>query len=181
MLASKENISKSLTLCNTFNSVFADSACSNGVFMEHFVVTDHDGNIPKINPTSLKDCISQTSQYKLACYTYAPTAYLTINSGDYTGAIKWCNGSEANYIGTCIGGIGSQAMKDNINSPSAAEKTCSSTPGAYQDDCVSGAIGMYIYFKGSTTGADSICQNDFPHNLSACESAISSTKNQFGI
>lgn len=108
MLVSLGNIQKSISLCDRLPAIFAQDACTNGVFMQHFVVTDHEGNIPKANPTGLSDRKTQPSIYKTSRYIYAPTAFLTIHSDLYALALQWCQGAEPGYISACSNGVGTR-------------------------------------------------------------------------
>ena len=176
MLVSFEDIDRSTSLCNTLPSDFSRSACINGVFMQHFVVTDHDGSVPKTNPTSLHDCAIQPLDYKPACYNYAPSAYLTINNGQYASALKWCHTAEKNYVPDCIGGVGSQAMKENITNISKVTDVCTEAGKAYTDVCINGAVGMYVYFMGSSKQALQLCNDQFKAYQSVCEGTVALEK-----
>lgn len=181
MLVSMENIARSTALCGTLPTPFSQDACVNGVFMQHFVVTDHEGSVPKTNPTSLKDCAAQPSMYKPVCYNYAPSAYLTVFSGQYASAFKWCHTAEAAYVPTCIGGIGSQAMKEHITHAGAVQQICDMAGTSYAGDCINGAAGMDVYFHGSAAPATALCQNQFKAYQTICTSAISLEKSRLNL
>jgi hypothetical protein len=181
MLVSMENVAHSTTLCNTLPTPFSQDACINGVFMQHFVVTDHDGSIPKTNPTSLKDCAVQPVMYKPVCYNYAPSAYLTVNNGQYAAAFKWCHTAETAYIPTCIGGVGSQAMKEHITIAAEVQQICDMADKSYVGDCINGAAGMDVYFYGSAAPAASLCQNQFKQYRKVCSSAVSLEKSMLQL
>lgn len=181
MLASNKNVTPAIKLCESLLSKFSVNACVNGVFMEHFVVIDHDGNIPTIDPTSLNDCLNQNYIYKGTCYLYAPTAYLTLHNAQYMAALKWCNGAEESYIATCTEGVGSQSMKDNINNPAVSRQVCQNADEKYRTYCVSGVVGMYIYFNGSSSAAQSLCQDQFVDYQATCQATISGVKDSLKI
>lgn len=180
MLVSLENVPHSLSLCNTLPTSFAKNACTNGVYMQHFVVTSHDGDIPKTNPTSLKDCTSQPASDMGTCYDYAPSAYLTVYSGQYQSAIKWCSGAKS-FIGACYEGIGSQAMKDNITNVNAVKSICLSSSKLFAENCISGAVGMDVYFLGAVSQAESMCQNQFKTYQSVCNGTVGVDKLTLGL
>lgn len=176
MLVSFENIGRSTALCKTLPTPFSQDACINGVFMQHFVVTDHDGSVPKTNPTSLRDCAVQPVVYKATCYNYAPTAYLTIYSGQYASAFKWCKTAETAYVSTCVGGIGSQAMKEHITHADTVKQICSVAGDMYSGDCIGGAAEFEVYFYGSATQASQLCRNQFKQYTSACTANVTLAK-----
>ena len=176
MLVSLENISRSIALCNTLPTPFSQDACINGVYMQHFVVTDHDGTVPKTNPTSLKDCAVQPSIYKPDCYNYAPSAYLTVDNGQYAAAFNWCGTAEKAYIPTCIGGVGGQAMKEHVTDASEVMQICNLAGRSNVGDCINGAAGMDVYFHGSAAPAQALCQNQFKSYQTVCDSAVTLEK-----
>lgn len=171
MIASLENIPRSLSLCNTLPAAFEQNACMNGVYMQHFVVTSDEGVTPKSNPTSLNDCASQPAAEQGACYSYAPSAYLTVYSGQYKNAIQWCSGAKR-YVAACYEGIGSQAMKDNSTNVNAVTSICTSGSSLFVNNCISGAVGMDIYFLGSVSKAESLCQNQFKAYQKICNGTV---------
>jgi hypothetical protein len=181
MFTAQESVQKSIDVCNSFTTSFATRACINGVFMQHFVVSGHNGSVPSVNPTNLKDCHYQDRADQTDCYTYAPSAYLTVNNGQYSSAFKWCSGASPGYRATCIAGVGIQAMKDNITHADIVEQVCRSAGNTYADSCVSGAVGLYIYFYGSSSAAQPLCQNQFKQYKTACNSAITDSKNMLDI
>jgi hypothetical protein len=181
MLASNQNVIKSLKFCENFTLSFNQEACANGVFMQHFELTDHEGNIPSANPTSLNDCTYKGVIYRSDCYYYAPAAFLTINNAEYYSALKWCYGAGSNYISTCIAGVGGQTMKENINDSEVAKRICLAADKMYRAACVNGAVGMYIFFYSSSSVAQPLCKKEFSIYQTACQSAIDYAKNNLKI
>ncbi len=181
MLVSLENVQKSITTCDTLPTTFSQNACINGVLMQHFVVTDHDGYVPKVNPTSLLDCRVLAKAYKSDCYNYAPTAYLTIHAGQYRDALRWCSGAETQFVAVCVGGVGAQAMKENINNAGIAENVCESAAKQYANSCVSGAINMFMFFHASSYSAEPLCAAQFKNYAATCKLAITSEHDALDI
>lgn len=180
MLVSLGSVPKSLVLCNTLTGSFATDACINGVYMQHFVVTSHDGDIPKTNPTSLSDCTTQPVSDRGTCYDYAPSAYLTVYSGQYQSAIQWCSGA-GSLVSACDEGIGSQAMKDNITNVNEVKNICEGSTKLFAESCISGAVGMDVYFLGAIKQAETMCQNQFKAYESVCNGTIGVDKVALGL
>lgn len=181
MMVSLANIPRSLQLCQTLPTTFAQDACSNGVAMQHFVVTHHDGTVPRTNPTSLADCTLQNRTYQRDCYGYAPSAYLTINAGQYTAALMWCKQAQAGYLAACVAGVGSQAMKDHITSPTLVMDICKGADRQYTDPCMNGAVSMYAFFYASSAAAEELCSTVFHGYEGVCQAAVSTAKKSFKI
>jgi hypothetical protein len=182
MFVTLDDVQKSIDRCNTaLPSAFSRAACINGVFMQHFIVVDHQGNVPKTNPTSLNDCASQQPAYKNDCYSYAPTAYLTVSDGEYMSALKWCNGAEPAYVAGCISGVGSETMKENINKVETVKKVCEEADKTFVSACISGAVIMHIFFHGSSSSAQQLCENQFKDHYGICTQTIEDSRNSFHI
>ncbi len=181
MLSDNESINQSLKLCRILPSAFATYSCSNGVFMQHFIIIDHLGDIPEVNPTNLSDCFNVNASYKEECYGYAPMAYLTMTN-NYTWALNWCHGAQTSYIVDCIKGVGGDAMQYDINTPEVSLNVCQQAGNTtYQNACVSGAVYMYAYFKASSADAESLCQTVFVAYENTCEATAKSINQTFSI
>ena len=180
MYYTSNNLPRSLELCDRFDDSFAQAACANGVFMENFN-TDQ-----KLHPSAFLKadnlfypCAEQTSQHKNDCYLYAPTYYLSLHKNDYTDALKWCEGAESPYVTTCVQGVGSQAIKENINNPKFIEKVCMSNTKTQIDACIVGMIGLFINHYGSLEPAEELCEQLEKSNRRACYLSIQSSSRLF--
>jgi hypothetical protein len=173
MFMTNGDVQRSIDRCNSaLPTSYSRQACVNGVAMQQFIVVDHMGNVPKTNPTSLADCKSKQPDYKQDCYFYAPTAYLTVNDGQYASALKWCNDAEPAFVGVCVNGVGSQMMKENINKPETVNKVCEQADKLYVSTCISGAVSMSVFFHGSVSAAQQLCENEFKDHSGICEETI---------
>lgn len=180
MYYTANNLPRSLEMCESLDSNFANVNCVNGVFMENFN-TDQ-----KLHPSKfLKQddlfypCQEQAAKYKGDCYLYAPTHYLSLNKNDYTGALSWCDGSESNYRLTCVGGVGSQAIKENINNPKFVEKICMKGDSKETAACIGGMIGLYINHYGSLEPARKLCEQLEDSNRQTCNSSVQASSGLF--
>ncbi|HSW99418.1 MAG TPA: hypothetical protein VLH38_00090 [Patescibacteria group bacterium] len=181
MLTNNKQLAPSIRLCETLTSNFSTEACVNGIFMEHFIVQSHGGDLPTTNPTSLRDCMDQKTTYRKTCYLYASTAYLAFHSGRYGDAIQWCGGADKNDVTTCVLGVGSAAMKDNITNPSNVQQICLQAPKAYQAYCASGAVSMYTHYTASASAATSLCKKEFSRYRAICEATVTDRMKELHI
>lgn len=169
----------SLKLCGQFQDE-ARSICVNGVFMENFS-TDQ-----KLHPSiflrssdPFYPCAEQTNRDKYDCFTYAPVYFLTLNDHNYTKALKWCQEAEAEYQDYCVGGVGGQMIKENINNPKYVEKICLS---ALQDQvvpCIEGMVNLYINHFGSLESARELCIQLEESNKMVCDEVIQLRSSMF--
>lgn len=180
MFFTENDLPASLKLCESYNDIFAVSSCVNGVFMENFNV-DQGAHISKYidehNP--MYPCTVQAIAYKADCYLYPAVYYLYIHKNDYKGALKACESAEAPYRLTCATGVGSQAIKDNINNPRVAERLCMSNRLYQIQPCITGMSMLYVNHFGSTTPAVAMCQELLFFNKGTCLRAVEAQRELF--
>jgi hypothetical protein len=176
MYYTENDLPRSLDLCRGLESEFAINTCINGVFMENFnadqklhVSVFLDENDP------LFPCPEQDSIYKHDCYLYAPTYFLSLNKNNYTGALALCESAEKGYVDTCARGVGSQAMKENINNPKLVEDVCMKGKPSQVAPCIAGMVGLFINHYGSLTPAVELCKTLRYPNRQVCSSSVQST------
>lgn len=159
LLFFKYNIEKATAGCDLFEEVSERVACSEGVFMQNFAADTGGQEDAKLDPKNpLFPCNLQSDLHKSACYFYAPRYFLTLHSRDYDEAVNLClNSAEEEYVGRCVRGVGSVAMKQNIDNVKFVEKVCGSAPEEYQIDCYGGLVGYFVIHSGSTEKAAKLC------------------------
>lgn len=180
MYYTSNDLPKSLELCNRYESSFARATCTNGIFMENFN-TDQ-----KLHPSKfLKEsdpfypCQEQVLRDKDDCYLNAPTYYLSLHKNDYVSALKWCESANHPFESTCARGVGSQAIKENINTPKLVEEICMSNKLTQVDSCIGGMISLYINHYGSLELARKLCKQLEPLNRQTCYLSIQSDSRFF--
>lgn len=179
MYFTSNDLEASLKLCGQLKDE-ARSICVNGVFMENFS-TDQ-----KLHPSKYlkKDdpfypCSQQSNRDKYDCFTYAPVYFLTLNNHNYSKALKWCQEAEAEYQDYCVGGVGGQMIKENINHPKIVEKMCMSADEDQIESCISGMINLYINHFGTLKNARDLCIQLEESNKMTCEKVIQFRSSMF--
>ncbi len=180
MYYTANDLPRSLEMCDAFASNFARATCSNGLFMENFSADQKlhlseylDENDP------LYPCAEQVKAHKENCYLYAPTYFLSLNEGDYTGALELCNGAEEPLRQACARGVGAQTLKENINDPKLVEAACESGSPEQVEPCVNGMTSLYISHHGSPEPARELCGQLEETNQQACRGAIEAHTRRF--
>ena len=180
MYYTANDLPRSLSVCDSYDSEFARSNCSNGVFMENFN-TDQ-----KLHPSEfLKEndlfypCREQATRHKDNCYLYAPTYYLSFHRDDYVGALRWCEGAEGPYESACVRGVGSQAIKENINNPKFVETICMNNIKTQIEACIYGMVDVYINHYGSLQPATIMCAELESLNKEICYNVVGSNVRAF--
>jgi hypothetical protein len=72
-------------------------------------------------------------------------------------------------------------MKDNITNVNEVKSICESSSKSFTDNCISGAVGMDVYFLGAMSQAESMYQNQFKAYESVCNGAIGVDKLTLGL
>lgn len=172
MYYTDNDLPKSLEYCGKYTQEFAQRTCAGGVFMENFS-TDQKTH----TSTYLKEsdpfypCPEQAVELRGDCYIYTPTYYLGLHKNDYYGALKWCQTAPKEYRDNCVVGVGSQALKENINSPRMVEEVC--TRGTSMTAaCIKGMAGLFINHSGSLDEPRRLCEQLHETNRAACEQTL---------
>ena len=171
---------RSLEMCDSYDSSFAKSNCANGVFMENFNI-EFKTHLPKFLKADdlFYPCQKQEARHKGHCYHHAPTYYLSLHKNNYLGALRWCESAEIGHRSTCTRGVGSQAIKENINTPKIVEKICERNKPAQVIPCVEGMIDLYINHYGSLEPAKALCEQLEISNQQTCNDSVQSSSELF--
>jgi hypothetical protein len=180
MFYTANDLPRSLKMCEGFDTDFSRSNCANGVFMENFNA-DQKLHISKFLKESdpFYPCPQQTNRYKAYCYLYAPTYFLSLNDGDYDAALEWCKRAEAGFEPSCAYGVGTQAMKENLNDPKLVETVCMNGEDEQTAPCIEGMTSLYINHHGSLEPARELCSRLEKPNRPACYEAIAANASLF--
>lgn len=180
MYFTEKDVTKSVELCRSLSGELAIDSCINGVFMERFIAVDHTGHQVSKLPMEPTICEAQEENLKTHCYLYAPSAFLSLNPNKYNYAIKLCEKVKSHTI-SCMRGVGMQTMKENITDTSIAKSVCEKAPKNLQGACVQGAVSLYIFHSGSTSGAAERCDSTFKKHQQSCQKEVEIQKEAFSI
>lgn len=183
MSAEKRDVQASVADCRQLTTGFATDSCVNGVYMEHFNVVDHSGNLrPGSTDGDLfSQCRQADSKYKRDCYYYAPSAYLAQYPNAYQQAYGQCMSGAAGFRVECVSGVGGQLMKDNIIDPTFVDRQCSRFDKRYQEVCIQAAVSIYVNHFAATAPASLLCAAEFKAYQQACQAIVASKRQQFNI
>ena len=180
MFYTKNDLPRSLELCDSYRKKFARNSCVNGVFMENFNTNQ------KMHPSAyLKEtdyfypCYEQKLRHRIDCYIYAPTYFLSFNENDYVGALRWCEDANKYYRPVCAQGVGGQAIKENISEPKKIETVCEGNKSSQVEPCIVGMSLLFLYHHGRIDPALAMCDELERSNRRTCRDAIRNSARLF--
>jgi len=168
------NIASLKSSIDTCRSSSDQRTCINGLWMDYFAFTAvaNDDADPTSNPLAVCIIVDPGT-----CYMYAPTAFLLHRPRAYTQALDWCVDSCKNLpayrtggctLG-CIGGVGMQTFKENLDDLRIVEAVCLVLKGASQrSKCFNGALGYYSFAMRTAVPASLCNQLKVPEFKSLC-------------
>ncbi len=173
MYYTSNDVSQSLNMCDSYSDNFSRSNCALGIFMENFDTDQkiHPSKFAKENDL-FYPCQEQEARYKYECYSYSPIHYLSLNKGDYTGALVWCEKAEKQYQAACAQGVGVQTMNDNIDNPQFIEAICMSGKVHLRAPCIDGVVSVYINHYSSLEPAKLLCKQLGVINRLICNDSV---------
>ena len=180
MYYTANDLPQSLGWCDSYEDDFVRSSCTNGVFMENFNTDQkfHPSQFLKENDP-FYPCGELERRHKGDCYVYAPIYFLSLHKDEYVKALEWCEGAEFAFRSTCVAGVGSQALKENIANPKFVESVCMTAPQGQIAPCIDGMVRLYINHHGSLEPARELCEQLEISNRETCYHAIQTSERLF--
>ncbi|MEX2514768.1 MAG: hypothetical protein WD335_01405 [Candidatus Paceibacterota bacterium] len=175
------DLDESLKLCEEGFRPSGAGSCRNGVYMEVFnleILAKEPDFVDKDDP--FRTC-SQRDTGKSDCYLYMPT-YLSQTGGmELTDVFDACKEAELGYESTCIHGVGSEAIKRNMNNIDTVFSLCRQA-GSFsnQERCVAGVAGMYMNQSGSFAAGKEICSQAPKRFREVCDRTVENRASFFG-
>ncbi len=178
MYYTNNDLPKALKICEMYAGR-ARKRCYEGAFMENFI-SDPDAHPSKYldSANPMFPCPQEATVYKPFCYFYAPYYFLRLHTDDYTAAISWCDTAELGYVDACTRGVGSLAMKYNIQNPKQVETICdTATDKKAEQSCISGMASYYLTFWGTIKKLQEMCKSLESDDQPDCKAPISLSSN----
>ena len=153
------NTTAAVSRCNEFTPLWAQSACSRGIFMEnndHFLETGK-GDFDK------KDiyypCDRTVEKFAPQCYYYHPMHLLERNNHSLTDTYAQCdNISPDKFVKYCYEGFGRLLQQVGYRNPEQAIAYCyQGSQPAYHDDCLIGTLKTMLKGDAKTDTAFKFC------------------------
>lgn len=179
MIVTENNVPKSLEYCDMYTTRVAQVGCAEGVFMENFNTDTSVHTSAFLHPEDpFFPCPEQKSLYQAVCYFYAPNYYLNLHKNAFTEALQWCATTPGGYENACAKGVGSRAMKKNIENIPLVEAVCESLPDL-TPACIDGMVSYYIVNFASVEKGRELCSIVLEDHQEACLAAVELRKNWY--
>ncbi|MEX0931295.1 MAG: hypothetical protein WDZ88_00945 [Candidatus Paceibacterota bacterium] len=170
------DLDQSLSLCEEGLEGEAVEYCVNGVYMEVFnleILAKEESFVDADNP--FLTCSSR-SIGKSHCYLYVPTYLSQTQKMSYQDIFNECDKAELLYKGSCIHGVGSEAMKRNMDDSNSVFALCDQAGFSARGKCISGLIGIYVRQMGSYTAGEDLCNSAPKEHIKTCHEALGNSK-----
>jgi len=153
------NTTAAIIHCNEFMTLWAQSACARGIFMEnteHFLKTGN-GDFDKNEIYS--PCDRTVEKFKAQCYYDLPMYLINGNKYSHNDALSQCdNILPDKFVKYCYEGIGRMLEYVGSENPEKAIKNCyQGNQPAYHDDCLIGMVTMMLKHGAKTYSAFKLC------------------------
>jgi len=153
------NTTAAVNGCNQFIALWAQSACSRGIFMEnvnHFIKTGK-GDFDKNEIYS--PCDKTVEKFAPQCYFYLPWYLLWGKNYSHNDAYAQCDNISPNkFVKYCYQGIGMTLLFDeNINPEQVIKKCYERNQTDYHNDCLLGTMRAMLKQDATTSAAFEIC------------------------
>ncbi len=174
------DLEESLVLCEKGLGTAGGASCKNGVFMEVFNLEVLAKENEYIDPKNPFHTCATRSTAKGDCYLYIPTYLSQTKDMAFPDIFTECDKAEVGYRSSCIHGIGSEAIKRNMNDPDLVFDLCKQA-GAFinQETCVSGVAGMYMNQTGSYDAGQKLCEQAPQEFRGVCDKVVRSRESFF--
>jgi hypothetical protein len=135
MLATGNNLTQSLPLCDDLPTSFGQGSCWGGAFMENVVgymenasgTAHHHGSIPQVYYANASDpqypCDIVADKYKDSCWLIQTSLILYLHGGDFSYLAKVCPQTGAWNL-TCYQSMGRDASDYALNDPPKVVSYC---------------------------------------------------------
>jgi hypothetical protein len=176
MYLTNGDLDESLALCAKILPEAEASACHNGSFMEAFnaeILPKEQDLVDQNDPFST----CNTRDAEEDCYLYVPSFLSQTGSFDFSNIFHECKKAGEMYKKACIRGVGSEAIKRNMENIPAVFELCTHA-GSFSESeaCMHGLVSTYLNQKGSYAAGEALCAEAPFLYRSICTASVESKK-----
>lgn len=169
------DLDESLQLCADYLDGENIESCQNGVYMEVFnaeILAKETQFVDHNQP--FKTCADRNI-LPSTCYLYAPTYFSQTLNMDFAQIMQECNQIDPKHIEICKYGVGTEAIKRNMNNPEVVFELCKTAGSkSHQEACARGVVSMYTNQKPDLAEGSKLCETAPSEFQSACREGLKS-------
>lgn len=157
MAYSAYDMPKALSACKNLADSFSTSSCFGGVFMENIIVSEGNGVIAAHDtkwvskdpyfPCSGVDQQDETLQVQ--CWMMQTARMLDMNNYDFKIVADLCSKAPEERRWVCFQSMGRDGAGQTLRNAYKTDQICRMAPDKYYQDCLRGALYVFIEFWGS--------------------------------
>lgn len=169
-----DDLQRSVSLCGTFSRPEQRITCAEGAFMEVFdsETRFHPSRYLK-EDDPLFPCRGFDPVNEGTCTFYAVRYFLRLHPRAYGPALRWCaSDASPTMVSTCIKGVGSAAMKQNVGDVPYVESICEIVPVDKRRYCIEGLVSYAIVHAAKSSAGAAVCPVLNEENRMACERSV---------
>ncbi len=151
MAVTKNELFKSLPMCDKLSGDWERKSCYGGVFMENIMVDNRNHYAKYLKKDDLMyPCNAVDTVYKEQCYLMQTSYALSQTNYSFAGAFKLCSGVDVDFRNTCAQSIGRDASGNSVSNVARTVSSCAlALDDTQQSNCYVGAVKDFIsYFHG---------------------------------
>jgi hypothetical protein len=116
------------------------------------------------------------------CYLYTPTYFSNVLQISYEDILEKCKETKPGFRQTCIFGVGSEAIKRNMDAPDKVFSLCD-TLHIYEDktSCITGVVTTYLYQSGTHEAGVAMCEAQDETYRGLCDKILEANEEFFGV
>lgn len=170
-----------LDSCKKLADDYSRESCFGGVFMENIIVSEGNGVVPAhqtkwVSSDPYFPCsgVNQEERLQIQCYLMQTSRMLNMFGYDFKKVSQTCQGAPSNMKSTCFQSMGRDASGQTLRDPLKTESICKLAPSNFYQDCLKGALYVFIEFWGDsmTNQPHGLCQALNEFDKSYCYSLL---------
>lgn len=158
---------RALDSCKKLADDYSRESCYGGVFMENIIVSEGNGVVEahetkwvSADPYFPCNVVDQEERLQIQCYLMQTSRMLDLYSYDFIKVAKTCEEAPQNMRYICFQSMGRDASGQTLRDPLKTNSICKLAPSNYYEDCLRGALYVFIEFWGDnmTNQPHGLCQ-----------------------
>ncbi len=170
MDVARNDLFKSLKLCDSLTGEWEKSSCYSGVFMENVMVDNRGDAGAYLRPSEpLYPCNAVGNSYKSSCYLMQTSYMLKVSGQNFSKVFALCRKADKGFEALCFQSLGRDASGQSISQVEPTKAKCD-LGANYEEkaNCIVGAVKDFISYYHSDLQAKNLCDALSPDLQKIC-------------